>query len=454
MGWKKETKKMIQAEILKNKILKKVEKYYQAKWGDYHKIFIPNHCEVPYAGRIFDEQELLNLIKASLEFWLTEGQWTKKFEKELNNFIKVNYSLLTNSGSSANLLSFLSLTSHKLKDRRIKRGDEVITCASCFPTTITPILLYGAVPVFADCEYSTGNILPDQVEKLITKKTKAIIAAHTLGNPFDLKEIKNICKKHKLWLVEDCCDSLGAKWFDDHVGTIGDIGTLSFFPAHHLCGGEAGAVFTENKQLYDIMKSIRDWGRDCKCDIGEDNSCGKRFSHRYKNLPNGFDHKYVYEEIGLNLKATDLQAAILCAQIKKLPEFVRKRIVNYKYLYNNLIEFEEYFEFSKVHKLADPSWFAFPIYVKTDRFTKNELVKFLEEKKIQTRSLFAGNIVRHPMIDNLIEGKEYKVPMPLENCDKVLKNSFFIGCYPGLSREHLEYIVECFNEFLKRYKER
>lgn len=443
-------------EEIKAEIFNLVREYYEA----YHKPrlfknFVPGVDYVNYAGRFFDEEELLNLIDASLEFWLTSGKYTDEFEKLLADFLGVRYAFMVNSGSSANLLAFMTLTSHELGDRKIERGDEVITVAAGFPTTVSPVVQYGAVPVFVDIEIPTYNIDVSLLEDALSERTKAVFLAHTLGNPFNIQAVKDFCQKHNLWLIEDNCDALGSKYlYNDswqYTGTFGDIGTSSFYPAHHITTGEGGAVYTSDRKLKDIILSLRDWGRACWCPTGKDNSCGKRFSWQLGELPYGYDHKYTYSHLGYNLKATDLQAAIGCAQIKKLPEFIEKRKKNWKLLREGLSEFEDIFILPEATQNSDPSWFGFIITLRDNcGFSRNELVKFLEANKIQTRLLFAGNIIKHPAFDELrAKNSGYRVVGDLKNTDKILKDTFWIGVYPGIREEMVEYIVEKIKEFMR-----
>ena len=409
--------------------------------------FIPGKTPVKYAGRVYDDTERKYLQDAVDEFWLTYGKWSKRLEQGLAKFLDIKYVLFVNSGSSANLLAFSALTSPLLKERQIKRGDEVITVAAGFPTTVAPIVQYGAVPVFVDIDLSTSNIDCSQLEKALSKKTKAVMIAHTLGNPFNIDEVKSFCQKHNLWLVEDNCDALGSKWNGKYTGTFGDIGTSSFYPAHHMTTGEGGATYTNNDLLHKIMLSIRDWGRDCWCASGHDNTCGCRFTKQFGTLPYGYDHKYVYSHFGYNLKATDLQAAIGCAQLEKLPNFIERRKRNFDFL-NKQLENVPYVKVVKKYDNADPSWFGMLITVDKDAlFTRNCLTSFLEKQKIQTRNLFAGNIIRHPCFEHLEKDIDYKVIGNLENTDYVMNNSFWIGVYPGMKDVELQYMADCIKKF-------
>lgn len=400
---------------------------------------------IPYASRIFDEKEMLNLVDSSLEFWLTSGRYTDEFEKKLAGYLRVRYCSLVNSGSSANLLAFMSLTSPLLKERQVKRGDEVITIACGFPTTVTPIIQYGAVPVFVDVTIPQYNIDVDVLEAALSSKTKAVMIAHTLGNPFDLKAVKAFCIENGLWLIEDNCDALGSTYTIDGItrltGTWGDIGTSSFYPPHHMTMGEGGAVYTSNPLLHKIIRSMRDWGRDCVCASGQDNRCGHRFDKQYGQLPLGYDHKYVYSHFGYNLKATDMQAAIGCAQLEKISLFVEKRRRNWQYLYDGLKDVKNELILPEAAENSNPSWFGFMITCKTNE-ERNKIVEKLETGKIQTRALFAGNLIRHPCFDSIRNTDEYRVVGSLENTDKIMSNSFWIGVYPGMTKEMLDKMIQ------------
>jgi CDP-4-dehydro-6-deoxyglucose reductase, E1 len=431
----------------KDKILELVKQYYAEQFESKKKSFEPGD-RISYGGRFFDEKEMLNLVDSSLDFWLTTGPYAAKFERELARFLRVRFCSLTNSGSSANLLAFMTLTSPKLGDRAIKRGDEIITVAAGFPTTITPAIQYGAVPVFVDVTIPEYNIDVTKLEAALSTKTKAVMIAHTLGNLFDLKVVKEFCDKHNLWLVEDNCDALGSKYYINgewkFSGTIGDIGTSSFYPPHHMTMGEGGAVYTKNAQLKAIIESFRDWGRDCWCDSGKDNTCGCRFTKQFGELPLGYDHKYVYSHFGYNLKVTDMQAAIGCAQLEKLPYIIDSRRKNWAYLRKRLNKFSDKLILPEPTENSEPSWFGFLICVKDDAgFTRNELVHHLEKHNIQTRMLFAGNLIKHPCFDEMrVTGAGYRVVGSLENTDKIMTNVFWIGVYPGMTKEMLDYMVE------------
>jgi len=399
---------------------------------------------IPPSGKVIGERELQLMVEASLDGWLTTGRFNEEFEKKLADFIGVKHLITVNSGSSANLVAFSALTSPKLGDRAIKKGDEVIGVAAGFPTTVNPIVQYGAVPVFVDVDMTTHNINTDLVEAAITPKTKAIMLAHTLGNPFNLEKIKGICEKHNLWLVEDCCDALGAKYNGQHVGTFGDIATVSFYPAHHITMGEGGAVFTNDAQLASIAESFRDWGRDCYCKPGCDNTCGTRFSTQLGALPAGYDHKYTYSHLGYNLKITDMQAACGLAQLERLPEFIQARNANYAYLKSKLASLADFLDVAEPTANSTPSWFGFPITLKEGAgIERVELTKFLDQNNIGTRLLFAGNLIRQPYF----QGLECRVASDLTNTDKTMNNTLWLGIYPGLGHEQLDFITEKLEEF-------
>ena len=405
---------------------------------------------IPYASRVYDENEFVNLIDSSLEFWLTAGRYADKFEKEFAKYLGVKYCSLVNSGSSANLLAFMALTSPLLEDRQIKREDEIITVAAGFPTTVSPIIQYGAVPVFLDLTIPQYNIDVSQLEEALSEKTKAVMIAHTLGNPFDLENVSKFCKKHNLWLIEDNCDALGSTYKingeEKLTGTIGDIGTSSFYPPHHMTMGEGGAVYTNNALLNKIIKSFRDWGRDCQCASGQDNLCGNRFTQKYGELPIGYDHKYVYSHFGYNLKATDLQAAIGCAQLEKFPSFVERRKYNFNRLKDGLSSLEDKLILPEPAENSDPSWFGFMITVKEGN--KNDLVQYLEDKGVQTRMLFAGNILKQPCFDEIRgDNSKYRVVGDLVNTNRIMKDTFWIGVYPGMTDEKIDYMIECIKSY-------
>lgn len=435
---------------LRKKILELVKQYYKQEF-DAKKEFIPGKSNIVFAGRVFDSKELINLVDASLDFWLTEGRFTKEFEEKFSNFLDVHYTILTNSGSSANLLAVSSLTSPLLGKKRLKPGDEVITIAASFPTTINPIIQNQLVPIFLDIDLENYNINTKLIEKAITKKTKAIFVAHTLGNPFDLNAITKLAKKYQLFLIEDCCDALGSKYNNKIVGSFGDIATFSFYPAHHITCGEGGALTTNDPLFQRIIRSYRDWGRDCWCKSGHDNTCGRRFNQKLGDLPYGYDHKYIYSNIGYNLKATDMQAAILIPQLEKLPTFIQKRKDNFQKITEIFEKYQQYFILPKPIPHSDPSWFGFLITIKDDvPFKREQLVKFLEDNKIATRMLFAGNITRQPAYyhNPFIN---YKIPFPLTNTDKVMNDTFWIGVYPGITSQMIDYIEQIINQFMKKY---
>ena len=400
---------------------------------------------IGYAGRVYDHDEMVNLVDSALEFWLTAGRYTDEFEKGLAGYLGVKYCSVVNSGSSANLCAFMALTSPLLGKRRIKRGDEVITVAAGFPTTVSPIINYGAVPVFVDVTIPQYNIDVAKLEDALSKKTKAVMLAHTLGNPFDLSAVKSFCDRHGLWLIEDNCDALGStyRWngAERFTGTIGDIGTSSFYPPHHMTMGEGGAVYTDNPLLHKIIRSFRDWGRDCICTSGHDNCCGHRFDGQYGKLPKGYDHKYVYSHFGYNLKATDLQAAIGCAQLKKLSAFTERRRENFAYLRELLKDVEDKFILPESCEGAHPSWFGFLLTCR-EGVDRESIVRYLEQHGVQTRMLFAGNLTKHPCFDEMREHREgYRMAGNLENTDRIMKDTFWIGLYPGMTKEKLDYMA-------------
>jgi CDP-4-dehydro-6-deoxyglucose reductase, E1 len=410
---------------------------------------------IPYAGRVYDEAEVNNLIAAAREFWLTAGRYADQFEKDFAAFLGVKYCSLVNSGSSANLLAFMALTVPELGERRIGKGDEVITVAAGFPTTVAPIIQYGAVPVFVDVTLPSYNIDVSALNRARSAKTKAVMIAHTLGNPFDLKTVKEFCAKHRLWLIEDNCDSLGSRYHLNgqwgYTGTFGDIGTSSFYPPHHMTMGEGGAVYTNDPLLSKIINSLRDWGRDCSCPSGKDNTCGRRFTQQFGALPYGYDHKYVYSHFGYNLKATDLQAAIGCAQLEKLPGFIAARKKNWRRLREGLDELKDKLILPEAAESTDPSWFGFLLTVKEDAgFERAALVNYLEGKGIQTRMLFAGNMIKHPCFDEMrAKGQGYRVVGELKNTDLIMNNTFWVGVYPGLTPEMIDFMIKAIKDFVK-----
>jgi len=433
-------------EILRQMAQNIVEKHY-SEVHKKNKQFIRGKTYIHYAERVYNAEEMKALIDSSLDFWLTAGRFAKQFEKEFAKFLGVKHCILTNSGSSANLLAISALTSPKLGKRRLKPGDEVITTACAFPTTINPIIQNNLIPVFIDVDIETYNIQVDKIEEALSEKTKVIFLAHTLGNPFDLDKVISIAQKYNLWVIEDNCDALGSKYKEKYTGAFGHIATFSFYPAHHITMGEGGALVTNDTQLKHIILSFRDWGRDCWCEPGCDNTCGKRFGWQLGTLPYGYDHKYIYSHLGYNLKVTDMQAAVGVAQLKKLPSFIEARKRNWRYFYEKLKKYEDYFILPRATDKSDPSWFGFPLTVKENApFSRNELVNYLEENKIATRLLFSGNIIRHPSFENV----KYRVYGSLSNTDRIMNNTFWIGVYPGLTTEMIEYIMNIFEEFIKR----
>jgi CDP-6-deoxy-D-xylo-4-hexulose-3-dehydrase len=409
---------------------------------------------IPYASRVYDSAEMVNLVDSALEFWLTSGRFTDEFEAKLAKYLGVRYCALVNSGSSANLVAFMTLTSPLLGDRQIRRGDEIITVAAGFPTTVTPMIQYGAVPVFVDVTIPQYNIDVTQLEEALSEKTKAVMIAHTLGNPFDLAAVKSFCDKHNLWLVEDNCDALGSRYTIDgeerFTGAIGDIGTSSFYPPHHMTMGEGGAVYTDNPLLNKIIRSFRDWGRDCVCPSGHDNLCGHRFDKQYGELPLGYDHKYVYSHFGYNLKATDMQAAIGCAQLDKFPSFVERRRHNFDRLKAALVDTTDQLILPEAAENSRPSWFGFLITCK-EGVDRNKIVQYVESQGVQTRMLFAGNLTKHPCFDQMrAEGTGYRVVGDLHVADRIMRDTFWIGVYPGMSDEMIDYMAEKIHEALKQ----
>lgn len=439
---------------LRQQILTLVEEYYKEAFGkEKEKRFTPGD-RINYAGRCFDEKEMLNLVDASLEFWLTAGAYTGEFEKKLGDYLGVKYCSVVNSGSSANLLAFMALTSHKLGDRRIRKGDEVITVAAAFPTTVSPIIQYGAVPVFVDVTIPEYNISVERLEEAYSHKTKAVMLAHTLGNPFDIQAVKDFCGRHGLWLIEDNCDALGSEYRYNgklyRTGTIGDIGTSSFYPPHHITMGEGGAVYTNSLELHRIVNSFRDWGRDCYCAPGQDGRCGHRYEQQFGELPKGYDHKYVYSHMGYNLKATDMQAAIGCAQMDKLDTYTALRREHWDFLNQKLSDAEPELILPKPTEGARPSWFGYAITVSEEAgFTREELVEALEGYNIQTRNLFAGNLIKHPCFDEF-RGDEtvYRVADGLENTDRIMNQTFWLGVYPEMTAEKLSYMADMILQFV------
>ena len=408
---------------------------------------------ISYAARVYDKEEMTNLVDSALEFWLTAGRYTDMFERKLSEFLNVKHCSFVNSGSSANLLAFMALTSPLLGDRAVRPGDEVITVACGFPTTVTPIIQYGAIPVFLDVTIPQYNVDTDQLEEALSDKTKAVMLAHTLGNPFDIELVKDFCDRNDLWLIEDNCDALGSEYTYKGktylTGTVGDIGTSSFYPPHHMTTGEGGAVYTNDSKLNKIVRSLRDWGRDCSCASGQDNLCGHRFDGQYGELPLGYDHKYVYSHFGYNLKATDLQASIGCAQLEKLPEFVERRKYNFKRLGSILVEVEDKIALPEAQEGSDPSWFGFLITCR-EGVDRKKVVSYIENKGVQTRMLFAGNLIKHPCFNEMRERKEgYRVVGTLKNTDEIMNNTFWVGVYPGMTDEAIDYIGKTIKEAVR-----
>jgi CDP-6-deoxy-D-xylo-4-hexulose-3-dehydrase len=429
-------------DMLRQEISQLVERYAQMALAP--KPFVGGESVIPPSGKVIGARELQLMVEASLDGWLTTGRFNAQFEKKLAEFLGVKHLITVNSGSSANLVAFSTLTSPKLGARAIKKGDEVIGVAAGFPTTVNPIVQFGAIPVFVDVDMATHNINADLIEAAITPKTKAIMLAHTLGNPFNLAKVKAICEKYNLWLVEDCCDALGATYDGKLVGTFGDIATLSFYPAHHITMGEGGAVFTNNAQLKLIAESFRDWGRDCYCAPGCDDTCGKRFGQQFGSLPHGYDHKYVYAHLGYNLKITDMQAACGLAQLDRAPEFIETRKRNFKLLKERLSSLSDFLEIAEPTPNSDPSWFGFPVTLKESAGVKRvDLLKFLDQHKIGTRLLFAGNLIRQPYFHNV----EYRVVGELTNTDRTMNQTFWLGVQPSLGQEHFDFVGEKLEEF-------
>ena len=425
-------------------ILDKVRKFAEAKLQ--LSVFNPGESNVPVSGKVIDFLEIKNLVESSLDGWLTTGRYNAIFQDQLAKFLNIKSLITVNSGSSANLIAFNTLTSHKLGDRAIKKGDEVIGVAAGFPTTVNPIIQFGAIPVFVDVKIPTYNIDENLIEEAITKKTKAIMLAHTLGNPFNAKKIKDICEKNNLWLIEDSCDALGSKFDNNNVGTFGDLATLSFYPAHHITMGEGGAVFTNSKKLERIAESFRDWGRDCYCEPGKDNTCNKRFGWKLGDLPFGYDHKYTYSHLGYNMKITDMQAACGLAQLGKLEFFIEKRRSNYTYLRNKLESLTDFIHLPIPTPNSNPSWFGFPITLKDDcGVSRVDVTKFLDSHKIGSRLLFAGNLLKQPAYRDV----EHRIVGDLKNCDIIMNNSFWLGVWPGLNKDHYEYVIDRIRIYLK-----
>lgn len=437
---------MSDSKQLRQEIIEKTKQYYQAQFGQ--KEFISGKSPVNYAGRVFDEKEIVNAVEASLDFWLTESRFSEEFAEKISDYLGIRKVLLTNSGSSANLLAFAALTSEKLGDKRLKPGDEVISVAAGFPATVTPIIQHGLIPVFVDVDIPTYNIDVDMLEKAISPKTRCIFIAHTLGNPFNLDAIMEVAEKHDLWVIEDNCDAFGSKYKGKYTGTFGHLSTISFYPAHHITTGEGGAICTNDPKLAKLVRAFRDWGRDCYCLGGENNTCGRRYTQQFGNLPLGYDHKYVYSEVGYNLKMTDIQAAIGCAQMDKLEDFCEKRKENFKTWTQIFSKYPQYFTLPVATEGADPAWFAFIVTVKEGApFTRDELTRYLAQKKIETRNLFAGNMIKQPAFMN----KPFRVADNLDKTDFIMNNTFFLGTYPGLMESMFIYAEEVLAEFISQY---
>ncbi len=443
-------------QILHDEILEKVREYYDRFHRKKNEKIFEIGDRVSYSGRVYDADEMINLVDATLEFWLTQGRYSEEFETRLAQYVGTKYCSLVNSGSSANLAAFMSLTSDELKERKINRGDEIITVAAGFPTTISPIMQYGAVPVFVDVTIPEYNIDVTQLEDAVSDRTKAVFLAHTLGRPFDIQAVKDFCDKYNLWLIEDNCDALGSEYLYNgewyKTGTLGDISTYSFYPPHHITLGEGGAICTSNPLLHKLINSFRDWGRECWCKSGVDDTCGHRYTQQFGELPLGYDHKYVYSHFGYNLQATDLQASVGCAQLDKLDKFTQVRKNNWKYLRAELEEVSKYIILPELDKKVNPSWFGFLMTVRENApFTRNEMVQFLENNNIQTRLLFAGNFLRQPCFNTLREEKEgYRVVGSLDNTDRIMNNSFWIGVYPGMTNDKMDYMVSKIKEFINK----
>ncbi|MDD5155305.1 MAG: lipopolysaccharide biosynthesis protein RfbH [Candidatus Omnitrophica bacterium] len=432
---------------LRQRIIKLADKYYGIAFP--RERFIPGVTPVPIAGRVFNAGEIKLLVEASLDFWLTTGRFAAEFEQRFSRWMGVKHCSLVNSGSSANLVALTALTSPKLGSKRLRPGDEVVTIAASFPTTVNPIIQNQLTPVFVDIKTPTYNINTDYLGKAVSRRSRAIMVAHTLGNPFNVDAVMNFAKRHKLWVIEDCADALGSLYKGKKTGTFGHISTFSFYPAHHITMGEGGAVATNDAKLKIIMESLRDWGRDCYCATGHSDACGKRFGWKQGDLPCGYDHKYIYSHIGYNLKLTDMQAAVGCAQLDKLPEFIELRNNNFRFLYKKLLRYEDFFILPQWDEFSEPSWFGFPLLVRGSApFSRNEIVRYLESKKIATRMLFAGNLIRQPAYKDI----KYRVVGNLNNTDLAMNNLFWIGVYPGLNYAMLEYVFAQITEFLKSKK--
>jgi len=434
------------SDKIKSEILELTKAYYQERFAENE--FIPGKSRVSYAGRVFDDRELTKLVESSLDFWLTEGRFSEEFATKISDFLGIENVILTNSGSSANLLAFSALTSEKLGDRRLKPGDEVICVAAGFPATVTPIIQYGLIPVFVDVSLPTYNIDTHAMEDAISDKTKCIFLAHTLGNPFDIDAVMALARSRNLWVIEDNCDAFGSTYKAKYTGTFGDLATISFYPAHHITTGEGGAIVTQNGELARLVRSFRDWGRDCYCAGGENNTCGKRFSQKFGDLPYGYDHKYVYSEIGYNLKMTDMQAAIGSAQMDKLERFCDSRRQNFR-SYNKLFsKYKEHLILPEPTAGADPAWFSYIVTVKEDApFKRDDVVKHLNDNLVETRNLFAGNLTKQPGFQR----RKFRVAGKLTNTDLIMNNTFFLGTFPGLNGKKIEYVESIVDPFMKKY---
>lgn len=432
---------------IRKEIIEKTKEYYSAKFAV--RQFAPGRNKVNYAGRVFDENELVNAVEASLDFWLTEGRFSELFAEKISEFLEIENVLLTNSGSSANLLAFSALTSERLGDKRLKAGDEVISVAAGFPSTVTPIIQYGLIPVFVDVDIPTYNINIDMMRKAISPRTRCIFIAHTLGNPFNVEAVQQIAKEYDLWIIEDNCDAFGSQYKGRKTGTFGHLSTISFYPAHHITTGEGGAICTNDKELANLVRSFRDWGRDCYCSGGENNTCGKRFSQKFGNLPVGFDHKYVYSEIGYNLKMTDIQAAIGSAQMDKLLGFCECRKQNFNNWKRIFSKYSDYFILPEATEDSTPAWFAFIVTIKkTTPFKRDDITSFFNKSLIETRNLFAGNITKQPGYI----GRNWRIAEHLNNTDNIMNNTFFLGTYPGLTEEMFNFSETVLDEFISNHK--
>jgi CDP-6-deoxy-D-xylo-4-hexulose-3-dehydrase len=430
----------------RTRILDLVKTHYDEAFGE--QVFVPGKSPVPVSGRVFDHEDIAILVDSSLDFWLTAGRFARQFSSKLADFVGVRHAILVNSGSSANLVALSALTSPKLKERQLKPGDEVVTVASGFPTTVNPILQNQLIPVFVDVQLGTYNIDTSKLEEAVSSRTRAIMIAHTLGNPFDLDSVLEVAKRYDLWLVEDMCDALGSIYAGRNVGTFGDFATVSFYPAHHITTGEGGSVLTNRPLLNTLAESFRDWGRDCWCEPGRENTCGKRFEWQLGELPLGYDHKYVYSHIGYNLKMTDLQAAVGVSQLEKLPRFIEARRRNFELLYEGLKLYEEFLILPVATPNSVPNWFGFPITVRDHApFTRNETIRFLESSKIGTRLLFGGNLLRQPAYQDI----QHRIVGDLSNTDRILHNTFWVGVYPGITEPMAAYVLEVFEIFIKKY---